>query len=57
MKIALYLRVSTEDQAKEGYSLEVRRDYLEFFAKHKWYEIFRKGTDTISQLTNPRLTN
>ncbi|MBL7131065.1 MAG: recombinase family protein [Candidatus Omnitrophica bacterium] len=33
MKVALYLRVSTEDQAKEGYSLEVQREYLESFAK------------------------
>jgi DNA invertase Pin-like site-specific DNA recombinase len=27
MKTALYIRVSTEDQAKEGYSLEVQREY------------------------------
>jgi len=32
-KIALYIRVSTEDQVKEGYSLEVQREYLESFAK------------------------
>ncbi|MCF7887772.1 MAG: recombinase family protein [Candidatus Omnitrophica bacterium] len=32
MKIAGYLRVSTEDQAKEGYSLEVQREYLDDFA-------------------------
>jgi DNA invertase Pin-like site-specific DNA recombinase len=25
MKFAIYIRVSTEDQAKEGYSLEVQR--------------------------------
>lgn len=30
LRIALYLRVSTEDQAKEGYSLEVQREYLEY---------------------------
>lgn len=33
MKTAIYIRVSTEDQAKEGYSLEVQREYLEAFAK------------------------
>jgi len=32
MKIAIYIRVSTEDQAKEGYSLDVQKEYLEFFA-------------------------
>jgi len=29
MKVAIYIRVSTEDQAKEGYSLEVQKEYLE----------------------------
>lgn len=33
MKIGIYLHLSTEDQAKEGYSLEVQREYLESFAK------------------------
>ncbi len=32
MKLAIYIRVSTEDQVKEGYSLEVQREYLESFA-------------------------
>ncbi len=35
MKIALYLRVFIEDQVKEGYSLEVQREYLEAFAKKR----------------------
>ena len=35
MKIAIYIRVSTKDQAKEGYSLEVQREYLESFAKRE----------------------
>ena len=35
MKISVYIRVSTEDQAKEGYSLEAQGEYLESFAKHK----------------------
>lgn len=41
MKIAVYLRVSTEDQAKEDYSLEVQREYLECFAKREGLEIFK----------------
>lgn len=30
MKIGIYIRVSTEDQAKEGYSLEVQRVFALF---------------------------
>ena len=41
MPVALYLRVSTEDQVKEGYSLEVQREYLESFAKREGLEIFK----------------
>lgn len=41
MKIAIYIRVSTEDQAKEGYSLEVRREYLESFTKREGFEVFK----------------
>jgi site-specific DNA recombinase len=41
MKTAIYIRVSTEDQAKGGYSLEVQREYLESFAKREGYEIFK----------------
>ncbi len=40
-RIATYIRVSTEDQAKEGYSLEVQREYLESFAKREGIEIFK----------------
>ena len=39
MKVAIYIRVSTEDQAKEGYSLEVQREYLESFTKREGYEL------------------
>jgi len=45
MKIAIYIRVSTEDQAKEGYSLEVQKEYLEAFAKREGYEIFKVYSD------------
>lgn len=45
MNIAIYIRVSTEDQAKEGYSLDVQREYLESFAKLEGYEIFKVYCD------------
>lgn len=45
MIIALYIRVSTEDQAREGYSLGVQREYLEAFAKREGYEIFKVYCD------------
>ena len=41
MKAAIYIRVSTEDQAKEGYSLEVQKEYLESFAKREGFEVFK----------------
>lgn len=57
-KIGIYIRVSTEDQAKEGYSLEVQREYLESFAVREGslqispkskrkdeYEVFRVYSD------------
>jgi site-specific DNA recombinase len=44
-RIAIYIRVSTEDQAKEGYSLEVQREYLESFAKKEGLEIFKCHQD------------
>jgi len=55
MKVALYLRVSTEDQVKEGYSLEVQREYLESFAKREGYEVFKIYQDNgISGYTKNR---
>ncbi len=41
-KTAIYVRVSTEDQAGEGYSLEEQREYLESFAKREGLAIFKK---------------
>lgn len=35
----LYLRVSTEDQAREGFSLPEQKERLEQFCKFKDYEI------------------
>ena len=38
-KCGLYMRVSTEDQAKEGFSLPEQKERLESFCKFKGYEI------------------
>ena len=38
-KCGLYMRVSTEDQAREGFSLLEQRERLETFCKFKGYEI------------------
>ncbi|MBU3958853.1 MAG: recombinase family protein [Candidatus Omnitrophica bacterium] len=40
MRVALYTRVSTEDQAREGFSLEVQRTYLLQYAKNFGWDIF-----------------
>ena len=38
-KCGLYMRVSTEDQAREGFSLPEQKERLESFCKFKGYEI------------------
>ena len=45
MKIAIYIRISTEGPAKEGYSLGVQKKYLESFAVRERYEIFKVYCD------------
>ena len=45
ISISAYIRVSTEDQAKEGYSLEIQREYLESFANREGYEVFKVYSD------------
>ena len=45
LRIAIYTRVSTEDQAKEGYSLEVQREYLESFVKREGDEVSKIYSD------------
>jgi len=40
MKVALYTRVSTEDQVREGFSLEVQRTYLLQYAQNFGWEVF-----------------
>ncbi|RJP29067.1 MAG: hypothetical protein C4533_04520 [Candidatus Omnitrophota bacterium] len=39
MRVALYTRVSTEDQAREGFSLEVQRAYLLQYAKNFTWDV------------------
>ena len=38
-KCGLYMRVSTEDQAREGFSLPEQKERLEAYCKFKDYEI------------------
>ena len=38
-KCGLYMRVSTEDQAREGFSFPEQKERLEAFCKFKGYEI------------------
>ncbi len=44
-KVGLYMRVSTEDQAREGFSLQEQKERLESFCKFKGYEIVDYYTD------------
>ena len=39
-KVALYTRVSTEDQARDGSSLEVQREFLEKYAREMKWEVY-----------------
>jgi site-specific DNA recombinase len=45
MITSIYIRVSTEDQAREGYSLEVQREYLTNFANQQGYEVYEVYSD------------
>lgn len=45
IKVAIYIRVSTEDQAREGYSLEVQREYLESFVTREGYDVYKVYCD------------
>lgn len=40
LKVGIYTRVSTEEQAKEGFSLEAQRDLLEKYAKENGFEVY-----------------
>jgi len=45
LRCAIYIRVSTEDQAKEGYSLEAQEERLSFFAKSQDWNIYNVYED------------
>ncbi|MDD5070592.1 MAG: recombinase family protein [Candidatus Omnitrophica bacterium] len=45
MKVAIYIRVSTEEQAKEGFSLTTQREYLEEYAKREGHDLYRVYSD------------
>lgn len=45
MKTALYTRVSTQEQMKEGYSIHAQKERLEAYAKAKGYETTQLYTD------------
>jgi site-specific DNA recombinase len=55
MRVSLYTRVSTEDQVREGTSLEVQREFLVEFAKRQGWDVFGIYTDEgISGYTTDR---
>lgn len=45
MKTAIYLRVSTEEQAQEGYSLEVQEEVLKKYAQNNGLKIVKMYSD------------
>ncbi|GMR63939.1 MULTISPECIES: recombinase family protein [Bacillus] len=44
-KVAIYIRVSTDEQAKEGFSLQAQEDHLRQYAKAKGYEVYDVYSD------------
>jgi len=48
MKAAIYLRVSTEEQANNGYGIEAQREQCQAMATVKGWEIVREYSDDIS---------
>lgn len=47
IRAALYTRVSTEDQARDGYSLSVQKDYLADYAKRQGWQIYSEGKNKV----------
>ena len=43
--VAVYTRVSTDDQVREGYSLEVQREYLTNYANQQGFEVYKVYSD------------
>jgi len=58
MKAAIYCRVSTDDQEKEGTSLKTQMDACLEYCRQKGYQIARQFSETYSGLTleRPKLT-
>jgi len=57
MRTAIYCRVSTDDQEKEGTSLQTQREACVAYCQQKGYEVVRQFAETYSGLTleRPRL--
>ena len=47
IRVGIYIRVSTEEQAKHGYSLDSQKQTLEAYAKQKGYKIYKISNSTI----------
>ncbi len=58
MKAAIYCRVSTEDQEREGTSLQTQLEACLAYCEQKEYKVVRRFTETYSGLTldRPKLT-
>ncbi len=59
LKTALYVRVSTEEQAKEGYSINAQIQRLTDFANSQGWEITHKFIDdgySAKDLDRPEMT-
>ncbi len=48
-RAALYIRVSTDEQAREGYSLVTQREFLEKYASQQGWEVFYPEAGQIYQ--------
>ena len=44
-RVAIYIRVSSEEQAKEGYSLEAQKKKLEEYAEFKDWWVYKVYED------------
>jgi len=51
----IYTRVSTEDQAREGFSLPEQRERLEAMCKFKGYEIYDYYEDVVEPLVSKEM--
>ncbi|MFC2025234.1 recombinase family protein [Chloroflexota bacterium] len=54
MKASIYCRVSTDDQEKEGTSLQTQREACLAYCNQKGYEVVRQFSETYSGLTLER---